>query len=120
MLFIKCKNSYFKNRKDLNVVCELTTTLIVNYLSGYLKKTFLLEKTDWVFIINREKVIECHNQRKKQIIYFLQFIKVLKTKNLTTVVSNVFQGSMWQTVRKMCLLLYLSGVFPSQKGNNLF
>jgi len=37
-------------------VYQLTTTLItVNYLSGHLKKTYLLEKTDWAFICRRNK-----------------------------------------------------------------
>lgn len=38
------------------MVYQLTTMLItVNYLSEYLKKTYLLEKTDWVFIFNSDK-----------------------------------------------------------------
>lgn len=100
---------------------QLTARLIiVNYLSGYLKKTFLLEKPDWFFIFNRDKHDWLPNQRKEQIIYFLQLTKALKTKKPTTVVFNVFHGSVWQAVRKMCLLSHLIGVFPSQKGTNSF
>lgn len=62
------------------------------------------------------KMIDCLNQRKKQILYFLQLTKVLKTRRPTTVVFNVFHGSVWQAGRKMCLLSCLIGVLPWQKG----
>lgn len=99
------------------MVSQLTTTLItVNYLTGYLKKTFLLKKmTEFSFSIGI-KMIDCLNQKKKPIIYFLQLMKVLKTKRPTTVVFNVFHGSVWQAGRKMCLLSCLIGALLWQKG----
>lgn len=94
----------------------LTTILIiVNYLTGYLKENFSLEKmTDFSFSIEIN-MIDCLNHRKKQILYFLQLTKVLKTKRPTTVVFNVVHGSVWQAGRKMCLYLVWLVLSPDKR-----
>lgn len=95
---------------------QLTTILIiVNYLTGYLKKILPEKMTEFSFS-RGIKMIDCLNQRKKQILYFLQLMKVLKTERPTTVVYNVFHCSVWQAGRKMYLLSGLTGVLPWQKG----
>lgn len=72
---------------------QLTTILIiVNYLTGYLKKNFLKKMTAFSFS-TEVKMIDCLNQRKKQILYFLQLTEALKTESPKTVVFNVFHGS---------------------------
>lgn len=112
--FIKSKKNYILTTEDLKVgshntdYCDLT---------GYLKKNLLEKMTEFSFSIGI-KMIDCLNQRKKQILYFLQLTKVLKTKRATTVVFNVVYGSVWQTGRKTCLLSCLIGVLPWQKGSN--
>lgn len=59
---------------------QLTMRLIiVNYLTGYLKKNFLEKMTEFTFSIGI-KMIDCLKQRKKQILYFWQLTKVLKNQ----------------------------------------
>lgn len=91
----------------------------MNYLTGHLKKNLLEKMTEFSFLIGIN-MIDCLNQRKKQILYFLQLTKVLKTKRPTTVAFNAFHGSVWQAGRKMCLLSGLTGALPLQKGINSF
>lgn len=92
--FIKSKHLYFKKNKrpnnDTSVDCN---AYYYELLIGVFEE-HLLEKSEFSFSVV-VKVIDCHNQRKKQIIHFLRFMKVLKTEQPTAVAFIIFHKSVW-------------------------